>query len=74
MLRRGGGRSGTMEAWEAMISDAVSQAVSKAEQSYLQNSVSDSIVFWIILMVIFKSSTLFRWISVLSLRVNIEMG
>ena len=63
-----------MEAWEAMISDAVSQAVSKAEQSYLQNSVSDSIVFWIILMVIFKSSTLFRWISVLSLRVNIEMG
>ena len=63
-----------MEAWEAMISDAVSQAVSKAEQSYLQNSESDSIVFWIILMVIFKSSTLFRWISVLSLRVNIKMG
>ena len=63
-----------MEAWEAMISDAVSQAVSKAEQSYMQNSVSDSIVFWSILMVIFKSSTLFRWISVLSLRVNIEMG
>ena len=63
-----------MEVWEAMIPDAVSQAVSKAEQSYLQNSESDSIVFWIILMVIFKSSTLFRWISVLSLRVNIEMG
>ena len=63
-----------MEAWEAMISDAVSQAVSKAEQSYMQNSVSDSIVFWSILMVIFKISTLFRWIRELSLRGNIEMG
>ena len=63
-----------MEAWEARISDAVSQAVSKAEQSYMQKSASDSIDFWSILMVLFKSSTLFRWISVLSLRVNIEMG
>ena len=63
-----------MEAWEARISDAVSQAASKAEQSYMQKSTFDSIDFWSSLMVLFKSSTLFRWISVLSLRVNIEMG
>ena len=63
-----------MEAWEARISDAVSQAVVKVEQSYMQKSALDSIDFWSSLMVLFKSSTLFHWISVLSLRVNIEMG
>ena len=63
-----------MEACEAMISDAVSQALSKAEQSYMQKSAFDSIDFWSILMVLFKSSTLFCWITVLSLRVNIKMG
>ena len=45
MRRRRGGRSGTVEAWEARISDAVSQAVSKAEQSYMQKSTFDSIDF-----------------------------
>ena len=63
-----------MEAWEARISEAVLQAVLKAEQSYMQKSRFDSIGFWSSLMVLFKSSTFFRWITVLSLRVNIEMG
>ena len=54
-----------MEAWEARISEAVHQAASKAEQSYTQKSRFNSIGFW--------SSTLFCWITVLSLRVNIEM-
>ena len=63
-----------MEAWEARISEEVLQAASKAEQSYTQKSRFDSICFWSSLMVLFKSSKLFRWIIVLSLRVNIEMG
>ena len=63
-----------MAAGEGRISDAASQAVSKAEQSYMQKSRFDSIDFWSSLMVLFKSSTLFHWITVLSLRVNIEMG
>ena len=63
-----------MAACEVRISDAVSQAASKAEQSYMQKSRFDSIGFWSSLMVLFKSSTLFHWITVLSLRVNIEMG
>ena len=70
MLRRGGGRSGTME---ASMSEAVSQAVSKAEQSYTKKSRFVSIGFWSDLMVLFNSSTLSCWITVLSLRVNIEM-
>ena len=63
-----------MEVWVARMSEAVFQAASKAEQSYMRKSRFDSIDFWSSLMVLFKSSTLFRWISVLSLRVNIEMG
>ena len=62
-----------MEAWEARISEAVSQAASKAEQSYMQKSRFDSIDFWSSLVVLFKSSMLFCRITVLSLRVNIEM-
>ena len=63
-----------MAACEVRISDAVSQVASKAEQSYMQKSRFDSIGFWSSLMVLFKSSTSFRWITVLSLLVNIEMG
>ena len=76
VLRRGGGESGMMEdmeAWVARISEAVFQAASKAEQSYMRKSRFDSIDIWNSLMVLFKSSTLFRWITVLSLWVNIEM-
>ena len=62
-----------MEAWEASMSEAVSQAVSKAEQSYTKKSRFVSIGFWSDLMVLFNSSTSSRWITVLSLRVNIEM-
>ena len=57
-----------MEAWEARISEAVSQVVSKAEQSYMKKSRFDSIDFWRSLVVLFKSSTLFFWITLLSLR------
>ena len=57
------------EAWEARISEAAFQA----EQSYMQKSRFDSIDFWSSLVVLFKSSTLFCRITVLSLRVNIEM-
>ena len=62
-----------MEAWEARMSEAVFQAASKAEQSYTKKSRFVSIGFWSDLMVLFNSSTLFRWITALSLRVNIEM-
>ena len=62
-----------MEAWEARMTEAVFQAVSKAEQSYTKKSGFVSIGFWSDLMVLFNSSTSSRWITVLSLRVNIEM-
>ena len=61
-----------METWEARISEPVSQVLSKAEQSYMKKSRFDSINFWSSLVVLFKSS-LFFWITLLSLRVNIEM-
>ena len=68
MLRRGGeegsGMIEDMEAWEARIFEA--------EQSYMKKSRFDSINFWSSLVVLFKSS-LFFWITLLSLRVNIEM-
>ena len=63
VLRRGGeegsGMIEDMEAWEARIFEAVSQASSKAEQSYMKKSRFDSIDFWRSLVVLFKSSTLF---------------
>ena len=49
-----------MEAWEARIFEA--------EQSYMKKSRFDSIDFWRSLVVLFKSSTLFFWITLLSLR------
>ena len=49
-MLRGGGEEGSgmmedMEAWEARISEAVSQVLSKAEQSYMKKSRFDSINF-----------------------------
>ena len=62
-----------MEAWEARIPEAIFKVASKAEQSYTKKSRFVSIGFWSDLMVLYKSSTLSCWITVLSLRVNIEM-
>ena len=62
-----------VEAWEARISEAVFKAASKAEQSYTKKSRFVSIGFWSDLMVLYKSSTLSCWITVLILWVNIEM-
>ena len=58
-----------MEVWVSRMSEAVS----KAEQSYRTKSKFDSIDFSSSLMVLFKSPTLFCWITVWSLRVSIEM-
>jgi len=62
-----------LEDMEARISEAVFKAASKAEQSYTKKSRFVSIGFWSELMVLFNSSTLSCWITVLSLRVNIKM-
>ena len=62
-----------VEAWEARISGAVFKAASKAEQSFTKKSRFVSIGFWSDLMVLYKSSTLSCWITVLILWVNIEM-
>ena len=61
------------ELWEARTSEAAFQAASNAEQSYMQKSMFNSVDFWRNLMVLFNSSMLLRWITVRSLRVNIEM-
>ena len=65
------GGSGMLEDMEARISEAVFKAA--LEQSYMKKSRFVSIGFWSDLMVLFKSSMLSCWITVLILRVNIKM-
>ena len=61
------------EVWEARTSEAAFQAASNAEQSYMQKSMFNLVVFWESFMVLINSPMLSCWITVRSLRVNREM-